>query len=167
MATDKQKLGLFGEKIIARDIVCPKCKRFPTLCRLPNNFKCADIICSFCGYLAQVKTKTTENLDIPPKTIPGAAWRPQEERIKHGIYFPLFLVLVNKRKEYVIYYLPIDFQHSGMFRPRKPLSQNAKRSGWQGFHYDFSKLSEGALTKFGKKPNVWFNPRGKKSYVSA
>jgi type II restriction enzyme len=166
MATEKQKLGTFGEKLIAREIVCPRCKRFPTLYRLPNNFKCVDIICSFCGYLAQVKTKATENIHSVPSSIPGGAWRPQKERVDHGIFFPLFLVLVNRKKEFAIYYLPVDFQHTRMFRPRKPLSKNAKRAGWQGFHYDFAKLSEGALTKYPSEKNVWFNPRGKKSYIS-
>ena len=28
---------------------CPRCKRSDTLVRLPPNFKCADIICDFCG----------------------------------------------------------------------------------------------------------------------
>lgn len=165
MPTDMQKLGLFGERIIARRMGCPRCKRFPTLCRLPNNFKCADVICNFCGFLAQVKTKFTENLGKPPKRIPGAAWRPQKERIDHGIYFPLYLVLVNKKKKYQIYYLPVDFQFKGLFKKRKPLSEGAKRSGWQGFYYDFSKLSDGALGKIEGKP-IWFNTSGKKGYMS-
>lgn len=165
MATNKQKLGLFGEEIIAKYMGCPRCKRFPTLCKLPNNFKCADIICNFCGFLAQVKTKMTENLDTPPKTIPGAAWRPQNERIKHGIYFPLYLILVNKKKEYQIYYLPVDFQFKGLFKKRNPLSETAKRKGWQGFHYDFSKLSDGALVKVTGK-FIWFNTKSKKGYMS-
>jgi len=58
MTTDKQKLGDFGENLIRKKFDCPKCKRPKTLKKLPPNFKCADLICDFCGYLAQVKTKT-------------------------------------------------------------------------------------------------------------
>ena len=56
MVTDKQKLGDFGERFVKQNFPCPKCKNKKTLKQLPPNFKCADIICDFCGYLAQVKT---------------------------------------------------------------------------------------------------------------
>lgn len=152
MATNKQILGLLGEKYLCKMMVCPRCKRFPSLRRLPVNFKCADIICDFCGYLAQVKTMNSKNLDRPPKRLIAAAWQPQRERIKAGIYFPLFLILINKRRKIQIYYLPTEFQFEGLFVPRKPLSKKAKRSGWQGFYYDLSKLSDGALVKTNPVP---------------
>jgi len=55
-----------------------------------------------------------------------------------GIYFPLFLVLVEDMtaSEYAIYYLPADLQIPEMFKARSPLSANARRAGWQGFIYD-------------------------------
>ena len=54
-----------------------------------------------------------------------------------GIFFPLFLVLATaNRRKYAIYYLSADLQRMEMFKPRKPLSQTAKRAGWQGFNYD-------------------------------
>ncbi|KFC67263.1 hypothetical protein FG93_03999 [Bosea sp. LC85] len=54
-----------------------------------------------------------------------------------GIYFPLFLVLATKDlASYAIYYLAADLQQPGMFLPRKPLSETARRAGWTGFHYD-------------------------------
>lgn len=87
------------------------------------------------------------NIDEPPKRLIAAAWHPQKERIDAGIYFPLFLVMVSPQKKIQIYYLPIEFQHKEIFVPRKPLSKTARRSGWQGFYYDFTQLSEGALIK--------------------
>jgi type II restriction enzyme len=60
MPTKRQILGRFGEMCVAKDCRCPKCKRNRTLKRLPNNFKCADVICDFCGYLAQVKAVTVK-----------------------------------------------------------------------------------------------------------
>ena len=62
MRTDKQKTGDFGEDLIKKKFGCPKCKREKTLKKLPPNFKCADIICDFCGYLAQVKTSNVSNI---------------------------------------------------------------------------------------------------------
>ncbi len=138
MATAKQELGLFGEERVARDCSCPRCKRIRTLVRLPSNFKCADVICDFCGYLGQVKSVTTKHINTVPKTILGAAWRPQKERMESGIYFPLFLVLVDGNRKYSIFYLPADVQQPSMFRARTPLSLTARRAGWQGFIYDLS-----------------------------
>ena len=60
-------------------------------------FKCADVLCDFCGYLAQVKASTSRDGATPPKRLPGAAWGPQKQRTDAGIYFPLFLVLVRPR----------------------------------------------------------------------
>src|SRR5437016_2384727 len=71
MGTGKQQLGEFGERLVCNRSNCPRCKRTKTLRRLPNNFKCADIICDFCGYLAQVKTSRSRVIDMVPEP-PGA-----------------------------------------------------------------------------------------------
>ena len=139
MPTDKQKLGIFGEEIVSKNLICQKCKKSKTLKKLPTNFKCADLICDFCGFLAQVKSSNVKNINLLPKSIVGAAWKPQEQRMNAGIFFPLYLVLVNK-KEYSIFYLSADLQSKEIFIPRKPLSAKAKRAGWQGFIYDISKI---------------------------
>lgn len=141
MATDKQKLGKFGEQLVTKQCLCPKCKKENTLKLLPTNFKCADIICDFCGYLGQVKSKKVKDVSIIPKTILGASWGPQKERMDAGIYFPLFLVLVSEytAKDYAIYYLSADLQKPEIFTPRKKLSEKAKRAGWQGYYFNLSK----------------------------
>ncbi len=133
--TAKQELGGLGEIFVAKTCSCPRCKRDKTLKCLPPNFKCADIICDFCGYLAQVKSKNVLDISRIPHEILGAAWGPQAERMQAGIYFPLFLVLIAGRDK-AVYYLPADFQKPTMFKARKALSALAKRAGWQGFSYD-------------------------------
>jgi hypothetical protein len=138
MSTNRQELGIFGEQRVTRDCACPRCKRSRTLVRLPNNFKCADVICDFCGYLAQVKAAKVRNIDQIPKRVLGAAWGPQRDRMQAAIYFPLFLVLVNRSRAYSIFFLSADLQRPEMFRPRTPLSATAHRAGWQGFLYDLS-----------------------------
>lgn len=136
MATAKQELGDEGEALVAKHASCPGCKRdVKTLKVLPRNFKCADLVCDFCGYLAQVKSKRIKG-DIPDRltgTIPGAAWGPQKERMDAGIFFSLYIVLVNEDGLAGIYFLPRDLQTKEMFAPRKPLGPEAKRAGWQGF----------------------------------
>lgn len=140
MPTSKQTLGKLGEKIITKSQNCPKCKHKNTLKALPLNFKCADIICDFCGYLAQVKSFTAKNTDQLSDQILGAAWGPQKERMDSGIFYPLFLVAVSPTsKSYGLWYLPADLQTVEMFVPRKPLSSKAKRHGWQGFMIDLRK----------------------------
>jgi hypothetical protein len=124
---------------VVTECACPKCKRSRTLRRLPPNFKCADVICDFCGYLAQVKAVSVESIDMVPKTVLGAAWEPQRERMAAAIYFPLFLVLVSGRR-HSIFYLSADLQKSEMFKARAPLSQQARRAGWQGFIYNLQSV---------------------------
>jgi hypothetical protein len=69
--TAKQNLGTFGEMLVARVCQCPRCKRSKTLKRLPTNFKCADLICDFCGFLGQVKASTTRDVSVLPNTLLG------------------------------------------------------------------------------------------------
>src|ERR1051325_6384228 len=95
MPTDKQLLGKMGEELVIQNCSCFKCKRQKTLKRLPTNFKCADVICDFCGYLGQVKASRSDSVDVVPDRVMGAAWSVQRERMESGIYFPLFLVLVS------------------------------------------------------------------------
>jgi len=146
VATKQQILGEFGELAVIKNCRCPKCKKLKTLRKLPPNFKCADVICDFCGFLAQVKAKSTKDINEVPRQPSGAAWGPQKARMDAGIYFPLFLVLVNGT-ENGIYYLPSDLQEPEMFVARKPLSSKAKRAGWQGFYYDMSKVPQGAVVR--------------------
>lgn len=148
MSTRKQELGRWGEELVSTKCRCPKCKRSErTLRTLPANFRCADVLCDFCGYLGQVKTQTVRDINSIPGAILGAAWRPQRERMTAGIFFPLFLVLCTSRSRYAIYYLSADLQRPAMFVPRKPLSSGAHRAGWQGFRYDLRKVARGAIVR--------------------
>jgi len=72
----------------------------------------------------------------------GAAWRPQKERLDADIIFPLFIVDILEGRPLEIHYLDKESQKNvdGLFVPRKPLSKNAKRAGWQGFSYDLDKV---------------------------
>lgn len=146
MPTTKQELGDWGEKVVAKSCHCPGCKRKKTLKQLPLNFKCADLICDFCGFLAQVKAMSVKSVSSLPRQVLGAAWGPQKERMDSGIYFPLFLVL-KSNQEHGIYYLARDFQSPALFVVRKPLASTAKRAGWQGFMYVLKNIPDGAFIR--------------------
>ena len=141
MPTKHQEKGDFGEKQVTRNCNCPRCKRPKTLVRLPRNFKCADVICDFCGFLGQVKTTDVRDINKVPNQILGAAWGPQDKRMAVGIYFPLFLVLKNKETgQYAIHYLASDLQTPEMFVRRKKLKETARRAGWEGFYYNLKNV---------------------------
>jgi type II restriction enzyme len=110
--------------------------------QLRRNFKCADVICDFCGFLAQVKTSQTKDIDKLPKQLLGGAWGPTKQRIDAGLYFPLYLVLVDRKtiKNMSVWYLSADLQPEEMYIPRNALSPTAKRAGWQGFLYELTKV---------------------------
>lgn len=130
--------------MVAKYVRCPGCKRGDRTFRLlPNNFKCADVVCDFCGYLAQVKTKSVKGTvpETCPRNFMGAAWGAQEERMTAGIFFSLYLVVEGEDGKMGVWFLPRDLQTLEMFVPRKPLSSKAKRSGWQGFMIDSAKAT--------------------------
>jgi hypothetical protein len=93
-----------------------------------------------------VKAVTAKTVEQVPDKILGAAWGVQSERMSAGIYFPLFIVLVVPRA-FAIYYLSADVQVPEMFRPRKPLSESARRAGWQGFIYDMRQIRPGSIVR--------------------
>ena len=143
MPTKHQELGAFGETLVADLCRCPRCKpEKKTFKRLPPNFKCADLICDFCGFLAQVKASTAADIDTMPKAIMGAAWEPQKARMDAAIYFPLYVVLATTdKKQSSVWYLSADLQPKSLFKQREPLSPTAKRAGWQGFMYDIDAVA--------------------------
>ena len=108
---------------------------------IAEQFQCADLICDFCWYLAQVRASTVRDHELIPASILGAAWGPQKDRMAAAIYFPLFLILVSGNK-HAIYYLAADLQKPETFKPRKPLPQEARRAGWRGFVYNLKGFSE-------------------------
>ena len=143
MATEKQTRGEIGEKLVAKKCRCPKCKRSGTFKRLPANFKCADLICECCGFLAQGKAWAVNDITRPPDSVQGAAWHPQKERMDSAIYFPLYIVTISRdAKKHAIYYLSADLQEPEIFEPRTPLGAEARRAGWQGFNYRISHIRE-------------------------
>lgn len=138
--TAKQLLGRRGEDAVHDHVPCPRCNRERHLTALPANFQCADLICKFCGFLAQVKATTVHDGQRPDRIL-GAAWAPQHEQILAGIYQPLYVVGFSTSGRLVrIDYVPAHILAATplVFEPRKPLGATAKRAGWTGFNYNLS-----------------------------
>ena len=136
-----QETGNKGEQAVKKYCLCPECNK-GKLKILPPNFKCADVICDFCGFLAQVKARNVKKRGQKLVSLLGAAWKPQKVRMESGIIFPLFVVDILRGRPVEIRYLDRKSQENidGLYIPRKPLSRTARRAGWQGFLYDFSKV---------------------------
>lgn len=152
MPTARQDLGKRGEDAVCKHAACPRCNRRRHFKQLPVNFECADIICKFCGFLAQVKaTRLADSTDEFPDRIMGAAWGPQQERIVAGIYHGLFLVGYRQDAKTLV---RIDFvpphileATPSAFEPRKPLSPTAKRAGWTGFMLNVAALPKVGISR--------------------
>lgn len=112
---------------------------------LRANFQCADLICKFCGYLAQVKSMTLDDeAEGFPRHIRGAGWRPQHEQIIAGIYHGLFLVGFSKAGRLrLIDYVPADILRGSpkIFEPYV-LGPSARRAGHPMFNYNLDELPE-------------------------
>ena len=145
-ATRRQALGTWGERTVADTCNCPRCTRTKTFRLLPRNFKCADVICDFCGYLGQVKTMKVRDAAKLPRYLLGAAWAPQRERMDAGILTALYVVL-RSEEHYAVYLLPPERQPQDMFVIRRPLGPSAKQPGWQGFIYDLTVVSPGDIRR--------------------
>jgi hypothetical protein len=145
MATTRQDLGERGEMEVCKLATCPRCNRSRHFKRLPTNFECADVICKFCGFLAQVKaTRLADDRDEFPDRIMGAAWGPQQQRLIAGIFHGLYLVGYRQDGKTLVRmeFVPPHVLEAtpSVFEPRKPLSANAKRAGWTGFMLNVSQL---------------------------
>jgi hypothetical protein len=144
MATARQRLGEKGEKAVREKVPCPRCNRPRHLSRLPPNFQCADVICRFCGFLAQVKAVTLRggSSELPDRIL-GAAWGPQQEQIIAGIYHGLYIAGFSEGGRLVrIDYVPAHILEGApeVFEPRNPLRATAQRAGWRGFNYNLTKI---------------------------
>ena len=101
--------------------------------RLPTNFKCADVICDFCGFLAQVKAVSSKNIETVPRTILGAAWRVQRKGWSQESTF-----LCISFGSMIAGSTPFSISRRNAEPGHLRREKATKRSGWQGFIYDLT-----------------------------
>jgi hypothetical protein len=111
------------------NLYCLNCER-EELNQLPDGTPVADFECLVCDSRYQLKGKNGRL----GKKIPGAAYRPTIEAIRAGTMPEYVLVEFDTRFATVVF---VDafagrFITEDRIEPRKPLSANARRAGWQG-----------------------------------
>ncbi|MEX2242364.1 MAG: DpnI domain-containing protein [Fimbriimonadaceae bacterium] len=142
--TPRALTGRRGEAAVTRLVACPRCSRPRHLRPLEAGFQCADVICKFCGFLAQVKA-TMVSPDRRPSRLLGGSWARQHEQILADIFQALFIVtLAQNGKPIAIYYVPSHIlrAHPAVYRPRNALAATARRPNFRGFMYDLTQLPE-------------------------
>jgi len=106
--------------------------------RLPNNTPVADFKCFVCERRYQLKAKDGRfGLQIA-----GAAYRPTIESIRRGQMPEHIFVEFDRRFNTVVFVdaIPGRLITEDRILPRKPLSENARRAGWQGCNIVISGL---------------------------
>jgi hypothetical protein len=140
--TQQQLSGKLGEEAVCRTLACPQCSK-RRLSPLPTNFDCVDVICRFCGFMAQVKSISSRK-GIWPNTIPGGSWPRQHEQIIAGIFHSLFVVALEPGTRRLV---SIDYVPSHILRavpdayvPRKPTKPLGRSTPFLGFRYDSRRI---------------------------
>lgn len=114
-------MGELCERYVAQCVSCPRCETNGVLRRLPTNTPCVDAVCVDCGQCYQIKG--VRNANRCPSSVLGGEYQTTVKG--HRAQRIDFLVVVCEdlrvfhMKDYRIF-------------PRKPLSPNARRAGWQG-----------------------------------
>lgn len=123
------------EAWVESQLPCPACSA--QLRRLAANAKTRDFECSGCHESFQLKSQSRSF----GKRVVGAAYRPTIDAIASHTHPHLLLLHYDRQLMKVISVTAIH--RSALTRrvvkPRRPLSENARRAGWQGciFHLDF------------------------------
>jgi type II restriction enzyme len=111
-------IGEACERYVVQEIRCPRCLHTKSFARFPTNEKFKDSYCNHCFQSFQIKKGDTNSL-------------------LGGDYFTTinnlnqvdFLVVKQSSQ---VFHIPHEKLKKHMVVPRKPLSKNARRAGWQG-----------------------------------
>jgi hypothetical protein len=111
------------------NLYCLDCES-DALDRLPNNTPVADFKCYVCDRFYQLKAKDGRF----GLRITGAAYQPTIDYIRRGDMPEHIFVEFDKRFNTVVFVdaIPGRLITEDRVVPRKPLSQTARRAGWQG-----------------------------------
>jgi type II restriction enzyme len=128
-------IGEAGEIYIKNNLQCQRCN-IQDFDKCKTNEPSKDLVCNNCGQRYQIKaanSKTKKNDDNSMK-IMGGEYSTTINNINQEIDY-LIIIYENNTNTYKIkniYYIKKENITTNCIVPRKPLSQNAKRAGWQG-----------------------------------
>lgn len=125
----------------ADELYCPECLAlhvFPT----PTNTKAIDFICVSCGSPYQLKSSRTKFYS----KVPDGAYQTMISSIKEGSTPNLMLMVYSPASWAVsdLIWIPAFALTEQAIVPRKPLSVNARRSGWVGCNIDLGSIAVNA-----------------------
>lgn len=121
-----QKIRILSENWISSNMYCPVCGN-KELTQLPNNSPVADFQCEKCGTIFELKS----HLGIIGKKIPDGAYSTMMERITSNTNPDLFVLQYTEQmKVSDLCIIPRFFFTPEIIEMRKPLSPEARRSGW-------------------------------------
>lgn len=109
------------ERFVCAGFACPRCRG--PFARCPTNTPSQDMMCTRCAQRFQIKATKRDRL---PSTLLGGAYHTTRKNLNQLD----FLVVLYPRGN--VYHMPHERIRREMVMPRKTLSSNARRAGWQG-----------------------------------
>jgi len=129
------------ESWFENEMYCLNCTS-NSLKKLPDNTKVKDFLCPDCQQSYQLKAKSSKF----GNKVANSAYEPKVKRIKKG-KSPNWAFLEYGRDEYIVENLmivPSYFMTLDTVEARKPLSEDARRSGWVGSNILLNELPDEA-----------------------
>lgn len=134
-----QRIRVSSESWIASHLVCPFCGSRDGVAVLENNYPACDFRCNSCSELFQLKAGCKKNV----RKINDGSYSAMLEAF-NSRQIPSVLIMTYSYDSWSVTDLKclpgFLFPRSSIVA-RKPLSKDARRAGWQGCVYDFSKIS--------------------------
>ena len=133
-----QKTRVLSEAWVTQNVFCPCCGN-PHISKLENNLPVADMQCSNCGEIFELKSKKGS---IGKKIVDGA-YDTMIERISSLTNPDLFILQYTT--DYAVTDLtliPKFFFIPGIVEKRNPLKATARRAGWTGCNILYSNIPE-------------------------
>ena len=133
----QQRIRVLTENWMLRNGYCPKCGR-DVLSKYRNNLPVADFFCEACQ--ADFELKSREQ-SFGPRIADGA-YHTAVERIRSQSNPHFFMLSYERDRVTDLYVVPNYFFTPTLIEPRKPLSSEARRAGWQGCNIRVSDVPE-------------------------
>ncbi|MBE3091907.1 MAG: restriction endonuclease [Candidatus Atribacteria bacterium] len=130
---------ILSENWFEKEMYCPNCLH-EELIKNPNNTKVTDFVCDYCNNEFQLKAQSKP---FYSKVVDGAFY-PMINSIQQNATpnFSFMEYSFENWKVQNLFFIPKFFFTPSIIEKRKPLSTNARRSGWIGCNVLLSKIPE-------------------------